>query len=183
VVFLAKVSADNRKTSTASVLPINENIKIAEVRLVVADGEMVGIVSIAEALRLAREANLDLVMVSEESTPPVCKILDYGKHRYDIQKKKTESRKKQKVVEIKEVQLRPFIGSNDLMIKCKAIKKFIENGDKVKVVLRYRGREISRQQIGWEVIKKVQEFCQEFAKEEFAPKLDGSTIVMVLGSK
>lgn len=185
--FLAKVFSDNRKgqgSSTGSSHPmINEYIKAQNVRLIGADGEAVGIVSIEDALEAARSSGLDLFMVSDESDPPVCKILDYGKHKYEQQKKRGESRKKQKIIDVKEVQLRPFIGENDLLIKCKAIKRFIENGDKVKVALRYRGRELSRQETGREVIKKVQEFCQEFAKEESSPKLEGSTMIMILTAK
>lgn len=185
-IFLAKVFTDNNRKGggTSSNAPmINENIRVSKVRLVGPDGEAVGIVSIDEALGVARSAGLDLVVVAEESDPPVCKVLDYGKHKYDLQKKKTESRKKQKIVNIKEVQFRPFIGENDLLVKCKAIKKFIEGGDKVKVVLRYRGRELSRQEAGREVVQKVQDFCQEFAREEMSPKLEGSVMIMILAGK
>ncbi len=179
---LAKVFTDNKKlgNSLNNVPLINENIKAHEVRLIGANGEAVGIVPIEDALEVAQEANLDLVLVSSESIPPVCKVLDYGKHKYAQQKKKIESKKKQKIINIKEVQLRPFIGENDLLVKCKAIRKFIENGDKVKVVLRYRGRELSRQKTGRDVIQKVQAFCQEFAKEELSPKLEGSVLMMIL---
>lgn len=181
--FLAKISTDGRGSAPIGGSCINEEIKVDNVRLIGSDGEMLGVVPIGEALKAANEVGLDLVMVSEEATPPVCKILDYSKHKYELLKKKTESRKKQKTIDVKEIQLRPFIGSNDLVIKCKSIKKFIENGDKVKVVLRYRGREISRQQPGQEIIKKVQDFCQDFAKEESPPKLEGSTIIMILTGK
>lgn len=184
-IFLAKIFTDNEQNRNPNgVVPmINENIKAPRVRLIGVDGEAVGIVPIEDALDVASSAGLDLVMVAEESDPPVCKVLDYGKHRYAQQKKKTESRKKQKIISVKEVQLRPFIGENDLMVKCKAIRKFIENGDKVKVVLRYRGRELSRQETGWEIIQKVQKFCQEFAKEELSPKLEGSVLMMILSGK
>ncbi len=148
-----------------------------------ADGEAVGIVPIKEAQDIATEAGLDLVMVAEDSKPPVCKILDYGKYKYELQKKKTESRKKQKIIDLKEVQVRPFIGGNDLLIKCKAIRRFIDAGDKVKLVLRFRGREMSRQEIGHEVVKKVLDYCQEFAKAENPPKLEGSMIITILSAK
>jgi translation initiation factor IF-3 len=180
---LAKNFADNNKKRQNSSAMINENIEFKKVRLVGADGAMVGIVPIEDAIAAAEESDLDLVVVAEESDPPVCKILDYGKYKYELQKKKVESKKKQKVINIKEVQLRPFIGENDLLVKCKAIKKFIENGDKVKVILRYRGREISRQETGREVIQKVRDFCSDFAKEETLPKLEGSVIIMVLTGK
>jgi translation initiation factor IF-3 len=163
---------------------INENIKFDEVRLVNADGESVGIVPIDEARRLASESFLDLVLISSDALPPVCKILDYGKYRYELQKKKSESRKNQKIINIKEVQVRSLIGDNDLLVKCRAIKKFIEeDGDKVKVVLRFRGREISRQELGREVIRKIIEFCKDFATEEYAPKLEGTLITLVLSKK
>lgn len=174
----------NEKNANSAAAPlVNENIKASCVRLIAADGEPVGIVPIEDALDVAAADGLDLVVVSENSDPPVCKVMDYGKHRYETQKKKTDSKKKQKVVNVKEVQLRPFIGENDLLVKCKAIKKFIEDGDKVKIVLRYRGREISHRETGWEIIRKIQEFSQEFAKEEFSPKLEGSVIIMVLCRK
>ncbi|NCA79561.1 MAG: translation initiation factor IF-3 [Sphingobacteriia bacterium] len=162
---------------------INEHIRAKEVRLIGEDGKPIGIVSITEALKVAADAGLDLVLIAEDSEPPVCKILDYGKYKYELQKKKSESKKKQKTIELKEVQLRPFIGENDLLVKCRAIKRFIEDGDKVKLVLRFRGRELSRQELGHEVIKKVLDFCMEFAKEENPPKLEGSVIVTILSGK
>jgi translation initiation factor IF-3 len=172
---LAKIAGNEHNS-----LLINERIPSSEVRLIGQDGQPIGIVPIAEARGQAETAGLDLVMISGESSPPVCKILDYGKYKYELQKKKGESRKKQKVIDLKEVQLRPFIGENDLLVKCKAIKKFIEAGDKVKLVLRFRGRELTRKEFGHEVVQKVLDFCQEFAKEEAAPKLEGSVIITTL---
>jgi translation initiation factor IF-3 len=163
---------------------INENINFEEVRLVDANGETVGVVPIGEARRLASEAALDLVLISADALPPVCKLLDYGKYRYELQKKKLESRKNQKIINIKEVQVRPFIGDNDLLIKCRAIRKFIEeDGDKVKVVLRFRGRELSRQGTGYEVIRRILAFCEEFARADSEPRLEGSLITTVLSRK
>ena len=156
---------------------------ISKVRLIGANGEAIGIVAISEAKRIAADEGLDLVVVAKEANPPVCKILDYGKYKYEQQKKKVESRKKQKTIELKEVQIRPFIGENDLMVKCKAIKRFIESGDKVKLVMRFRGREMSRQDIGKDVIKKVLDFCQEFAKPENPPKLEGMMMLTILSGK
>ena len=170
-------------SNASGVHMINENIRSDKVRLIGSDGQAVGIVPTKEALRIASEEGLDLVLVAEESDPPVCKVLDYGKYKYEQQKKKTESKKKQKTIDIKEVQLRPFIGENDLLIKCRAIKKFIENGDKVKVVLRFRGRELSRQEVGREVIQKVLTNCEEFSKEESPAKLEGSVMMMILTAK
>ena len=129
------------------------------------------------------KAGLDLVIVSKDAKPPVCKILDYGKYKYEQQKKKAEAKKKQKTIDLKEVQIRPFIGENDLMVKCKAIKRFIEAGNKVKLVMRFRGREMSRQDIGQEVINKVFEFCQDFAKTENPPKLEGTVMMTILSGK
>ena len=180
---MAKVITNKRPEINQNDPLMNEKITVSEVRLIGADGEAVGIVSTKEARNAADEAGLDLVMVAEDSSPPVCKILDYGKYKYELQKKKTESRKKQKIIDLKEVQVRPFIGENDLLIKCRAIKRFIESGDKVKLVLRFRGREMSRQELGQEVIKKVLDFCQEFAKAENSPKLEGSMIMAILSGK
>ena len=156
---------------------------ISKVRLIGANGEAIGIVAISEAKRIAADEGLDLVVVAKEANPPVCKILDYGKYKYEQQKKKVESRKKQKTIELKEVQIRPFIGENDLMVKCKAIKRFIESGDKVKLVMKFRGREMSRQDIGKDVIKRVLDFCQEFAKPENPPKLEGMMMLTILSGK
>lgn len=162
---------------------VNPFAGVSSVRLIGADGEALGIVSVQEARDAAEKAGLDLVMVAKESNPPVCKILDYGKYRYEQQKKKAESKKKQKTISLKEIQVRPFIGENDLMVKCKAIKRFIEGGDKVKLVLRFRGREMSRQELGHEVVKKVLNFCEEFAKLENPPKLEGTMITAILSGK
>lgn len=178
---MAKINT-GRKQETSRQL-INDEITAKEVRLIGADGSQMGIVPIGEARRAADEAGLDLFLVSEDAVPPVCKILDYGKYKYELQKKKAESRKKQKVISLKEVQIRPFIGENDLLIKCKSIKKFIEGGDKVKLVLRFMGRELSRKDLGFEVVKKVLEFCQEFAKEENPAKLEGNSIIAILTAK
>ena len=180
---MAKVVTRKPQGPQANVAMIKEHISAPEVRLIGADGQAVGIVSRSEALQVASDAGLDLVLIAEDSVPPVCKILDYGKYKYELQKKKTESKKKQKTIELKEVQLRPFIGENDLLVKCRAIKRFIEDGDKVKLVLRFRGRELSRQELGHEVIKKVLKFCEEFAKEENPPKLEGTVIMTVLSGK
>jgi translation initiation factor IF-3 len=180
---LARFTNDRQKRVQQNQAPINGNISATSVRLVGADGEPVGIVPIKEALQMAADASLDLVLVSEDVIPPVCKILDYGKHRYETQRKKIEARKKQKSVEFKEVQVRPLIGENDLLVKCRAIKKFVEAGNKVKVALRFRGREIHHQDLGYEVLNKIMDFCQEFAKEDSKPKLEGSVVVMVLSKR
>ena len=175
--FLAKVDLNKNDMNTDN----TENI--VTVRLIGADGEPVGIVSSKEARRIADEAGLDLVLVSPDANPPVCKILDYGKYKFEQQKKKAESRKKQKTIDIKEIQVRPFIGDNDLMVKCKAIKRFIESGNEVKLVMRFRGREMSRVEIGRGIVDKILDFCRDFAKTKTPPKLDGTQIMTILVSR
>ena len=174
---MAKVDAGKKPVE---VITLGNSSKI---RLIGSNGEALGIVTLEEAKQVADSENLDLVIVAKDANPPVCKVLDYGKYRYEQQKKKAESRKKQKTVDLKEIQVRPFIGENDLMVKCKALKRFIEAGNKVKLVMRFRGREMSRQDIGKEVIQKVIDFCQEFAKPETPPKLEGTMIVTILSGK
>lgn len=142
---------------------------------------MIGVVTTREALRQAGEAGLDLVEISPNADPPVCKILDYGKYKYEQQKKASEARKKQKVVEVKEIQIRPMIGDNDYMVKLKAAKRFLEDGDKVKVVLRFRGREMAHTEIGFGLLKKMIEDLGSAAKVEFEPKMEGRQVMMVLG--
>lgn len=160
---------------------VNEQIRVERVRLVDKDGEMIGVVTSREALRQAEEAGLDLVEISPNADPPVCKILDYGKYKYEQQKKAAEARKKQKVVEVKEIQIRPMIGDNDYMVKLKAAKRFLEDGDKVKVVLRFRGREMAHTEIGLSLLKKMIEDLGACAKVEFEPKMEGRQVMMVLG--
>jgi len=160
---------------------VNEQIKLERVRLVDAEGEMIGVVTMREALRQADEAGLDLVEISPNADPPVCKILDYGKYKYELQKKASEARKKQKVVEVKEIQIRPMIGDNDYQVKLRAAKRFLEDGDKVKVVLRFRGREMAHTEIGFGLLKKMIEDLGAVAKVEFEPKMEGRQVMMVLG--
>lgn len=159
---------------------INTQIKVERVRLVDSEGEMVGVVTIREALRQAEEAGLDLVEISPNADPPVCKILDYGKYKYEQQKKAAEARKKQKTVEVKEIQIRPNIGDNDYMVKLKAAKRFLEDGDKVKVVLRFRGREMAHTELGFGLLKKMLVDLGEAAKVEFEPKMEGRQVMMVV---
>jgi translation initiation factor IF-3 len=144
---------------------------------------MVGVVGRGEALRMAEEASLDLVEVSPNAEPPVCKIIDYGKYKYDLQKKKNEAKKKQKTITVKEVQVRPMIAGNDLNIKCRDIKRFLEDGDKVKIAMRFRGREMSHQHIGMELVMRIKNEFEALAKVEVAPKFEGRQIIMVLAPK
>lgn len=159
---------------------INNQIRCEKIRLVGADGEMVGVVTVPEGLRAAREAGLDLVEVSPNAEPPVCKILDYGKFKYEQQKKAAEARKKQKIVVIKEVKLRPGIDKHDLEVKMKAVHKFLEEGDKVKLTLRFRGREMSHQDIGMRLLEKIREELGATVKIEHEPKLEGRQVIMIV---
>lgn len=159
---------------------VNQDIKSPTVRLVDENGEMVGVVSRADALVRAQRAGLDLVEVSPNAEPPVCKILDYGKYKFELQKKKAEAKKKQKVIELKEIQLRPMIDKHDLEIKCKAAERFLNEGNKVKFVMRFRGRELSHQQIGMDILMKVRDQFELIAKVDHAPKLEGRSMIMIL---
>ncbi len=141
---------------------------------------MVGVLLQKEALEKAYNAGLDLVEVSPNAEPPVCKILDYGKYKFEEQKRRAEIRKKQKIIEIKEIQLRPGIDKHDFDVKMRSARKFIEEGDKLKVTLRFRGRELSHQQLGMDVLKRVEETLQDVAKVDQHPKLEGKRVIMVM---
>ncbi len=162
---------------------VNREINVRSVRLIGADGEMVGVVGIRDALYAAEEAGLDLVEISPNAEPPVCKILDYGKYKYEAAKKKNEAKKKQKVIEIKEIKLRPNIDDHDYDVKMKAAERFIEEGDKVKVTLRFRGREMAHQDLGMALLDRVRTQLSEATKVEQTPKLEGKQMVMVLAPK
>ena len=144
---------------------------------------MLGVVTKSEAMNLAQKAGMDLVEVSPNAEPPVCKILDFGKYKYELQKKKAEAKKKQKVVEVKEIQLRPMIDPHDFGIKCKAIQRFIEEGNKVKIIMRFRGRELSHQNIGYEILMKVKTQFEEASKVDHSPKLEGKQMIMIISPK
>jgi translation initiation factor IF-3 len=153
------------------------------VRLVAADGEVVGVVGIEEALVMAEEAGLDLVEVAPNSSPPVCKLLDYGKFKYEAQKKANAARKKQKVIEVKEIKMRPGIDNHDYDVKMRSIVRFIDEGDKVKVTLRFRGREMAHQNLGMRVLEKVRDQVDEMAKVEQFPKMEGRLMTMVIAPR
>ncbi|MEI8321327.1 MAG: translation initiation factor IF-3 [Alphaproteobacteria bacterium] len=159
---------------------INDQIRADKIRLVGKDGEMLGVVSVREGIDLAMDAGLDLVEISPKAEPPVCKILDYGKYKYELQKKKNEAKKKQKIVEIKEMKLRPFIGENDYQVKLRNMKRFLEDEDKVKVSLRFRGRELAHKEIGMKLFDRIIQDLSEFAKVESSPKFEGPQVIMVL---
>ena len=162
---------------------INSRIDAREVRLIGADGENIGVVPIRQAIMMAEEANLDLVEISPDAKPPVCKILDYGKFKFQEQKKAAEARKKQKVIEIKEIKMRPTIDDHDYDVKMKAMKRFFDDGDKVKVTLRFRGREMAHQHLGMDLLNRVQKDTEIFAKLEQYPKMEGRQMMMVLAPR
>ena len=159
---------------------INDRIESREVRLVAQDGEMVGVVSLRDALIRAEEVGLDLVEISPNATPPVCKILDYGKFKYEAQKKANAARKKQRVIEVKEIKMRPSIDQNDYSIKMKKVRSFLDEGDKVKVTMRFRGREMAHQHLALNILEKVKEEMADLAKVEQFPKLEGRQMIMVM---
>ena len=162
---------------------INEQIRDKEVRLIGADGEQLGIMSAREAYKLAQEAELDLVKIAPGAKAPVCKIIDYGKYRYELARKEKEARKKQKTVELKEVRLSPNIDTNDLNTKMNAARKFISKGNKVKVTLRFRGREMAHVQASKHILDDFAEALADIAVVEKAPKLEGRSMGMVLAEK
>ncbi|HZU91627.1 MAG TPA: translation initiation factor IF-3, partial [Stellaceae bacterium] len=159
---------------------INEEIAVLRVRLVDEKGRMVGIVGRNEALAMAAEAGLDLVEIAPNADPPVCKILDYGKYKYEEQKKKNEARKKQKIIEVKEIKLRPNIDDHDYEVKRRSMVKFIEEGDKVKVTMRFRGRELAHQDLGMNVLIRVRDDLDSIAKVEQMPRMEGRQMTMVV---
>ena len=159
---------------------INENITAKQVRLIDANNENRGIVSIREALAMAEEEGLDLIEISPQATPPVCKILDFGKYRYEQQKRKAEAKKNQKVVEIKELKLRPVIDTHDYEVKVKQATKFLEQGNKVKFTMRFKGRELSANDMGKQILSKLMEDLEGISKVDSEMKLDGRQMTMIL---
>jgi translation initiation factor IF-3 len=161
---------------------INGQIRVDKVRLIGADGEMVGVVTTREAQAAADEAGLDLVEISPNAEPPVAKILDYGKFKYEEQKKANEARKKQKIIDVKELKLRPMIGDHDYEVKMRAARKFLEDGDKVKFTMRFRGRELSHQELGLKVLQQAKLDLAELSKVESEPRMEGRQMIMMLSS-
>ncbi|WP_179295627.1 translation initiation factor IF-3 [Bacillus sp. FJAT-45350] len=162
---------------------VNEGIRAREVRLVGANGDQIGVKSRQEALEMAQNANLDLVMVAPTAKPPVCRIMDYGKFRYEQQKKDKEARKNQKVINIKEVRLSPTIEDNDFNTKLRNARKFLSKGDKVKAAIRFRGRAITHSQIGKVVLERLAKECEDIATIEAKPKMEGRSMFLVLAPK
>lgn len=159
---------------------VNRMIDAPEVRLIDENGNMVGIVPLREALARAEEAGLDLVEIAPTARPPVCKILDYGKFKYEAQKKAAAARKKQKIIEVKEIKMRPTIDENDYEIKMRKIREFLEEGDKVKVTLRFRGREMMHTHLATSLFERIKNDVADRAKVEQMPKLEGKQMVMVM---
>jgi translation initiation factor IF-3 len=159
---------------------VNRRIRAREVRVIGSEGNQVGVIRLDEALRLAEEEGLDLVEVSPNTVPPVCRIMDYGKFKYERKKKLQESRKKQAVIQMKELKIRPKIDEHDLQIKLKYLKSFLEDGDKVKITMMFRGREIALGQAGMKIMKDIVAQVSEFAVAEKEPKFEGRNVVMVL---
>jgi len=162
---------------------INGEIRVPRVRLIDENGENQGVVSTAEALHMAYQAGLDLVEIAAQADPPVAKIVDFGRFKYEAQKKANEARKKQKVIEVKEIKMRPNIDTHDYDVKMKAIKSFLDEGDKVKVTLRFRGREMAHQELGYKLLERVRDDTAEAAKVESMPRLEGRQMVMVISPK
>ncbi|MFN0265304.1 translation initiation factor IF-3 [Tepidamorphus sp. 3E244] len=162
---------------------VNGEITAPKVQLIDAEGENLGEMSVPDAIERAQEAGLDLVEIAPNSTPPVCKILDFGKYKYQAQKRANEARKKQKTIEVKEVKMRPNIDVHDYDVKMKSVRRFIDEGDKVKVTLRFRGREMAHQELGMQLLTRVREEVDEIAKVEFSPKLEGRQMIMVLAPR
>lgn len=162
---------------------MNQDIRAARVLLIDQNGEKQGVMPLASALEAAEEAGLDLVQIVSNAETPVCKILDYGKFRFQEQKKKAEARKRQKIVELKEIKLRPNIDTHDYDVKAKAMHRFFEDGDKVKVTLRFRGREMAHPELGMKLLNKVQVDFEEVAKVEYAPRMEGRQMIMILAPR
>jgi translation initiation factor IF-3 len=162
---------------------INEEINVREVQLIDHEGHNRGVVPIQQALEAATTATLDLVEIAPNSTPPVVKVMDYGKYKYQEQKKAAEARKKQKIVEIKEIKFRPMIDDHDYDVKMRSMRRFFEEGDKVKVTLRFRGREMAHQELGTKLLDRVRDDLTKLAKVEQEPKFEGRQMIMVLAPR
>jgi translation initiation factor IF-3 len=160
---------------------VNDRIRVPEIRLIGAEGENIGLTTPARAMELAERAGLDLVEISPNATPPVCKIMDFGKFKYETQKRESEARKKQKIIEVKEIKFRPNTDTHDYDVKMRNVLKFLENGDKVKVTLRFRGREMAHMDLGRELLERVAKDIEEIGKIEAMPRVEGRQMVMMIG--
>ncbi|HOJ78040.1 MAG TPA: translation initiation factor IF-3 [Bacillota bacterium] len=162
---------------------VNEEIRAKEIRVVSVEGEQLGIMSVKDALRLAQEKELDLVEVAPNAKPPVCRIMDYGKYRYEQSKREREARKKQRIIEIKEIRMTPKIEAHDFQVKVKAAQKFLKDGDKVKAIIRFRGREIVHAELGKNLLMQLYENVSDLAVLEREPKIEGKNMIMILSAK
>ena len=162
---------------------INEQIRDKEVRLIGENGEQLGIMSAKDAYKLAQEAELDLVKIAPTAKPPVCKIIDYGKYRYELARKEKEARKKQKTVDVKELRLSPSIDTHDVQVKVKKANEFLKDGDKVKISIRFRGREIGHSKVGMQIMEDFAKATEEFGTVDKQPKMEGKSLVMFLAPK
>jgi translation initiation factor IF-3 len=162
---------------------VNEEIRVREVQLIDQNGANKGVTEIQAAIAMAQEAGLDLVEIAPNSIPPVAKILDFGKYKYQAQKKAAEARKRQKVVEVKEIKIRPMIDDHDYDVKMRSMRRFFEEGDKVKVTLRFRGREMAHQELGIQLLERVKTDTSTLAKVEQEPKFEGRQMIMVLAPR
>ena len=160
---------------------VNNAILSHELRLIGAEGENVGVVTPVRAMQLADDAGLDLVEISPNASPPVCKIMDFGKYKYEQQKRESEARKKQKIIEVKEIKFRPGTDTHDYEVKMRNVYKFLENGDKVKITLRFRGREMAHLSLGRELLERIGEDVLEYGKVENMPKMEGRQMTMMIG--
>lgn len=160
---------------------VNDRIRAQEIRLIGPEGQNVGVVTPTRAMELAAQVGLDLVEISPNAAPPVCKIMDFGKYKYEQQKRESEARKKQKTIEVKEVKFRPNTDINDYNVKMRNVIRFLEGGDKVKVTLRFRGREMAHQNLGRNLLERVAEDVKELGKIENMPKMEGRQMVMMIG--
>lgn len=161
----------------------NRDIRAAEIRLIASDGAMIGVVPLQRGIDMAMQQGLDLVEISPNVNPPVCKVMDYGKFKYEAQKKAQAAKKKQKVVDIKEIKVRPTIADGDYQVKLKKAKKFLEDGNKVRFSLVFKGREITHDEVGYKVIERIREDLEELIKVDVAPKMEGRQIFMIVSPK
>ncbi len=174
---------EGSRISTEKKPRVNEEIRVPEVRLIGAGGEQLGVISTRDAIKMSEEAGFDLVEVSPEANPPVCRVMDYGKYKFELSKRKAAARKKQKQIQIKEIKLRPATEDADYKVKLRNITKFLEEGDKAKVTIRFRGREMSHPELGMQLLQKMIAELGDQATVEQSPKFEGRQIVMVLGPK
>ncbi len=180
-VSIARPPRDNAPRNTGP--RVNDQINVREVRLIDQDGENQGVVETRDAIERASDAGLDLVEVSPTASPPVCKILDFGRYKYEMQKRANEARKKQKTIDVKEIKMRPNIDDHDYNVKLKSIQKFLNEGDKVKVTMRFRGREMAHQDLGQKLLEKVRDEVADQAKVESSPKVEGRQMIMVIAPR